>query len=1768
MKKSTKLLSIFLAVLMILSTLTVGAFAAKTNYKTVANLESLGAYSPYGTVTRLSTEERVSILFDWLDHILAGVNIYMGEVANINTVIAGKLYVYIDLRSVDGLCETIDSIKGTQGTGAWAIADTFVDLGSLQYLTTDSWSKGIRRSNTAQATILFEVLELLATNTNLIDHIFAEGLKLGIISNFAKDLDVSEINAIITNLPSLFYKLLYPLFSRPDDTAAATTTLKNKRDGAGSASDLVTTLNSFVKGLFTKPMSWTSYRVDVDGNDLHYTEGLPTTAQGTARYFSQNNDKITQYDYDFETGAWNATVTYTKEAEFPGSDTYVFRAPKNYDGDATLKWYKAGDEGYWLPSVRDAMTANTLTIDVNGNDTVMGLVYKFAPYLFREMAVVVLNGSVKKLVAELFGVKFTKIGDRDPKVSPSVIKDKDGNTVTGLPNDSFFTDNQEFYIWEYTDYKVIDGVPYYRYQEEYFKGELPLDLSAYYWMFNWNYKITGDWADEFIPTADGSNSPAGYPRILQALNDFVGKAINTFILPTWESKGVTYTRDDIFAWTAGDLSKLPQNILNVARKVFMIAPEQIVDDYYMEAQFYDAMMTGTLKQAVNGLICEVVKLLMPQMTWPDNVINQDMLSIAAMVVRELITDLMPSYNYDALIYADYNNRALLEGKDKEYWTNVTLTMGIDLGLYYLRNLADLGEDKPTSYYTVMNTLGAIPSSDAETMTYPADFDVAKWTYKIDWLLDWALGTEEWNWNMNKLVNVTGAVNISTYQDPWAKLNSAIMGLLPLDQLLNDSGVTTTSETFLENILRGKLVNAVSELDFQTLISIFDVPAGYFRNKNILDQAVKLVVKIVNNVTHKVMNNTDLFNTSTFSSVTALFNQTNLKNLVTNLIGNLTTLYNKGLLDAALPIVGIFLGWKTDPQEYSDPSISLLNINTDDKGVDKDSGLNYWYTGSTKEVLRVANDSAGMLLKHRNSTVTDSNYVVKICSVTSNDGTISTTGLPKTLNPWDTVDLKLSSSSTTARAVQVIVGYQFYGKDGQLLGKENEYRYKAMMVYYSGAYDDGSTVRDEVGRSDKFDSGAFSSNRVRFYREAYNKTYIVKPEDDISVVNDFIIVLTSDQNNSQWVKSAEWSGTATNLTRAANSTFVHGTSEQASLKNKDHGWMAASGQSEHEMHLHLFTMPSGVTSFTSGTKYTAGSVNITVCRSSKASESTGAMALPTFYCYDIFDNLKDAYNNNKTININQIDTSKEGAQAAFDSLMNYLKQAARIVEGPLDLANISMYTEANQTAIANNINTAVELLESEGYYVRPTADDQKAILQTALNTAEDVETKGYQDYDFADHKLFEYFQYEKQRTNTREMISGLTAPTAPTKYIEGEGISAEQIDAIVAAKSGKELLGINNTIINPTQDQLDQFAADLLNWRAAYYDDVNVANQAKMLLYYKQFMAANPRDVSAAYQDQFLNKEIEYAQAQNYVESDYTADTWAVYADALANAQAVAAATSLPSVIFDAKYELMMAQHDLLKISRSMKEDGENYLDKELTGLIANAEVILANSQYYDVVAGMTEADAFGQLVRALGVRYTNLDGDDAILYDHSAYTFVDYDRADTTKNRTKVDFAADKLEAAINNFVCNVVIESTDANVISDVETDVKLIMGVLPGAINSLNDLLNYVSGSVNEAVLTPAASAANLFGTGATVTLSIPAVGDLAIYKVVIFGDVDGDGAIDAYDLFNVDKAQFCGLVLDGVYKTAADISADDTINLADYTAIKDDVAGIQAIDQTPNA
>ncbi len=1731
MKKLTKLLSVLLAFVMALSCMTMMASAAKAKYQTVADLEALDAYSPYFTVTRLTTEERVSILFDFLDQTLAPMqNLNMGEVVNVLS-----LKLSINLTSVDAIFDTIDQVCELKAGTMYAIAATFVNLGIVEDLNVKSgtnWTKSMRRASSSQVAMVNNLLKLLSTNSSVIGGVFDNGIQLGIIATFINGLDLVPINNLVTNLPGAIKGIVLPLMGRQDDTA----TERNKYNS--KSTDLITAANDFVKGLFTKPMNWTSYRTDASGVSTGITTALPTEADGTSRYFRFNdNGTITQFDYLYAgllgdpVAGYVESVTYTMEKEFdtPDCTTYIYKAPANYEGDSTLKWYKAEgvadangnvQSGYWLPTLRDAFNNGTVSIDINGADSVLGLLYEFAPYIFAEMAPTVLNGSAKKLMAEAFDVEFTKIGNKG-----------DAN----LPAGEFFTKDQEYYTWEYSDYTVIDGVPYYRFQDEFFKGEIPTNISVFYSMINWNYEITPDFMNEFIPTAVGAQSAKGYNWALEGFNDLIKKAIDTMIADSWTVKGQTFTRANIFPWEAGSNAKLLTNLMTCARNFFNIAPEEIVDEYVEEAQFYDAMMNGTLKQAVNGLTCELVKLIMPQIVFADNIIDQPITAVAAIVVRELCTQLMPSYNFDAMIYTDYNNRTLVNGS-ADYWLDTTLYMGVNLGMFYLRNLADIGEDSATGYYQAMNALGALPGTNGDAMTFTATSQYvggtvnsknASWLYLVDWIVDWALEADvEWCWHFERLIDCGQTVDLATYQNPLKKLNKILLDLLPFDQLLNVSYVASEatvydSDTFLERVLKNGIINCIVDLDVDKLQGGVEIPTGYFTQGNIADSLVKIVVNLLDQIFYKVAGNTDLINKSTINSVNTLLNQANIKSVVVNLISKLqkaSETYN--VLDPILPIVGMFVGWVTDPQKYAEPSIYFTNS----------WGSSYLYKDNSPEI-KITNTAAGMLLKHRNSDVEDTAYSIEITNITLDGGVTTSQSFPITVNPGDTASVALTVP-TTAGTTKATITYKFTGKDGQALGGT---QVKTAYAYISNETDD---LNETVAGTDKNYTINNDYKKYEFTKDIY------------SAVTDYTVTISykgaavaigapsSCKFNSVGTNGTNVQGTAANY-------FAHITSQsEAGFANAV--YKTATSSNPGSTTGHIYKAKAGVTSETDFPYgiYDMGKTTVKYNNSGKDIEVD-------FIYYNDYDIsvVKDKY-----IGYNLREEMFDDT-AAWNAYETALRNVVALSDVAMKTTYVSVVQDQIEPAI-EALETAYEALNSSSSSSYGIGD--VTLVENALNA---VETNPDKELNFQDHQLFEYFQYEKQRNAARDMINSVKGPEAPTKYIENEDASAALIDAIVAAQTKAKIkTGINATVTEPTADDMLNYETALANFEPATYSDLNVRDLAAKVTYYADFMLANKKAADKT----FLNKEIAYATAQNYVESKYSADSWARYTAALAAAQAVSAnADALESETFDAKYELMVAQNKLQLKERSMKEVG--YMNEELIPLIEHANAIIDNyGSVYTTVAGVTEADAFAQLVKALGIRYdVTVDGveREGILYSRSAVTFEDYDRTSTAKNKRAVDAAADKLRAAIENFTATAKLEAKDDT--TTVDQTIRFIQGIVPGSIANATELLARVTVTGGDAITT--ASKAGNYGTGAKVEIKKNNI-LLATYFVVIYGDVNGDGAVDGFDAVEVDIANCTAHYMGDVYDDAADLDSNGKVDAADYAAL---VAGVKcdaAINQNP--
>lgn len=1738
MKKMTKLLSVILAFVMALSCMTMMASAEKAKYQTVENLEALAdnPYSPYGTVTRLSTEVRMSIIFDALDNLLEPMtNLNMGELFKLTN----NLKLSVNLTSVNNILGTIDGLKNLLNNGAVKLVKWM--LGTVQYIDVSTWQTGMTREGTAQLTIVAELLELISNNSNLVGRVLSDGITLGVANSALPDM--SGINNFVKDLPAGIKGIVYPMFGRQDDTQTERNNYSNK------SNDLIELANSFVNGLFTKPMAWTSYRVNAAGEDLGYTTTLPTTAGDTSRYFVMNDDgSITQWDYNYAgalgspKAGYTQTVTYTKEKEFDTADctTYVYKAPEGYDGDQTLKWYKADNKvdengrvqsGYWIPSLKDG----GITININGTDTVLGLIYQFIPYIFSEMAPTVLNGSAKKLIAEAFDVKFEKIGylKSANEMNTAFTPDQDLQAVideVGNP-DNFFTKAQDFYVWEYSDYKVIDGVPYYRFQNTYFKGEIPKNISSYYYMFNWNWKIDGTFFNEFIPETVGST------WAIDSLNNIVKKAINSMIAESWTVKGTTYTRDEVFNWQAGGNDKLLNNLMVCARAFFQIAPEEIVDEYFEEAQFYNAMMNGTMKQAVNGLVCELVKLIMPQIKFPDNIVDQPITAIAALVVRELCTQLMPTYNFDAMIYANYGDstnktRAILTGKSADYWLDTTLYMGVNLGMYYLRNLADIGEDVNLGYYSVMKTLGALPSTGtADGMTFGANAQyvngTASWLYAIDWIVDWALDVNTlWCWHFGNFVDVGETVDLATYQNPLKKLNTIFMKLLPLDQFINVDNTATCvygSDTFLERVLKNGIVDSIVNLDVPSLLNLLKKSDGYLTKGNIADTLVQIVAKLLNGIFYKLAGNKDLI-PSGVNTVSSLLNQNNLKTIVQNLVSALKPAYDNGLISTVLPIANFFIGWTTDPQKYADPSIYL---NTDYIRLNGGTGT---------ATLKIRNAASGMLLKHRGSnvydksnfTVEDNPYLLNIESIESTDPnmTFSSTSVAN-LAPGDHTDITVTTTSDKTPCVIKVTSH-IVGKTGEKLGES-----KTQYIY---AYTT-STVSDIINLEAASQNVTYSSSpgitQVDYTMSLSTKNILARNSGQFfSGIENLAVTLANNRDATCTVKTFSYTGFDSSIISESDEAKT-AASKKITSKGSDDANLTVKPANPNRAY--------DIDSLASATSFNLGKVK-TAVEGTYISKKTGTsndLYFGTLYYVNTadFDKLYEE----------EIKKARVAADYTSDTWATYenaMSAATAFTYEPITTATFPSYTDALIKEKYDALDAAVK-----GLKLNASASSTSPVseLEAALASAEDQE----KEINFQNYQLFEYFKYENQRTAARKMINAYERPTAPTKYIKNDGASYKLISAIIDAKTGNIKTGIQASLLDPDEEAVKNFNIADKEWKAPTYSATEIEDLAEKVTYYRQFL------IEKANADKtFLNQEITYAEAQGYVQDEYSKDSWSRYTKALEEAKAVKAnASAKESEIFDAKYELMVAQNKLQLKERSMKDAAENYLAQEIKPLIATAKVILDNfggsNALYTTKAGVTADQALAQLVSALGVDYSvEIDGEtyEGILYDRSAITFETYDRTLTAKNKRAVDAAADKLREAIENFECTAVVESNDT--VTTVDQSIRYIQGIAPRSVASESALLAKITVTGGTTDVTPSKS--GKYGTGTRVDIKN---GDaiLASYFVVIKGDVNGDGAVDAFDAIEVDLANCTAYYMGDVYDDAADLNGDGKVDANDYSSLE---------------
>ena len=1720
MKKSTKLLSVILAVVMIFSTMSVMAFAAKTEYQTSDNLTALDAYSPDGAVTRLSTEERMSVVFDFLDVTLAAANINMGEVIN-----TAGLRLVIDLRSVNALCGTIDSAQALLNNGLVKLVKGL--LGIVKDANLKNWKSGMTREDNAQLDIVNGIATLLNDNAGLVKKVINDGkLDVGIIGNF---VDISGVNKYLSDLPGMLKGLVYPMFARVDDDM----TLINTYSTTTANPD--TLVKKVLINAMSKPQSYTSYKEDASGNCISNHIALPTSAKAGLRdYYVKDSDskgayiEVFEYDTDKKMYVAQEEKYYkTEETDMEGKGTGVY-VYANAAGE-NVKYYVK--DSYFLPSLATSgKVSEIFNLDSN---TFVSALYQIAPYVFKDLAPVVLNGSVKMLLAQWFGAEKTELfGGKASEATAVLAK---------LPSDvkAFYSKAAGTYNWEWSDFTIgSDGNGYYRLVSKDGLTEtwLKFDMStanSFAKLINWNYTISGDFVDEFMPTAANNGSvtasAAGYTTVLAALNDFVGKAIDTMLSDTAKAA---------INWTKGDNTKLIPNLRKALQYVAAYNPEYLFGTGYetVYAGYYDTVVdkSASNQDVVTALGAIGVKALMPQIILPSaaELKGQNVTALLACVIRELATQFVPTYNYDALIYADYNSKTLVKGKDSGYWLDVIFTMGTDIGMKYLSKLADLGSDKAGGY-----------QFEASKTYKLADFEknTRAWEKTIDWIIDWALTSDnEWCWKFQKLIN-TGDLDLdlATAQDPWVKLDKIIRDVLPVEKIINETA--TDGKTFLETVLREDIIDSLLNLDVSKLLGtnsvtgIFNIPANSTLRTEALYPAVfRIVRELLNKVLGKVCGNPALIADS-YNSLDAILQKGAIADLAEKLIvGIAYAVKTGGLLDVALPFVNFFLGWTTNAQSYAEPKLTI------DKGT-----LNYVQltNGQMNTTLKVTNASAGMLLKHGDTY--DHPYMLTLKSVTVNGTEMLTAADKKPLSPYESKDVTLNAAVHTDSLVKVTAVYSFTFKDGTA--------YDGDITSTTFEYATNDTA-DTVGSP--WDSGEkkatyLAVDYVKMKGATTTDCLVTNPSALASAISNIAVTWTNTRDTDCKFTKGSISGFDANYFESSgqaealvNKTFLKYVKDDDSYT----GNIVTVNPLRLKSDVDAATVPSGAT-------YDLGNQAVTVSGSHRNRTRTLDMSAPlgTLYYYN-GTNVKNAVDSEFKANR---DSSKYPAEA-WKTYWTALTAAAKLAYGPFKKANIGNYSDDNLTAAVTALETAAKALDTASTTpASGSATVTPAPIEDALKAAGDI---NYQNFD-----LYAYWAYEKAMKAGNAIIDAYKGPVAPEKYIDGSSLSEAEITAIANKATATYKRAIVASMKAPSIEAQNAYMDAVKAYKAPSYSELEVRNSAKNIAWYASFL----KSAAVKTEKQFLDKEIKAAKAQDYKEADYTAGSYARYTKALAAAEALNAnAEALQSEVFDVKYELEIAQRALMPKSASALEAGAY---TELEAVIAQAKSIFTDNSAYTFDAskadGLTETEAYAKLVSVLGYEYTDEKGNTANLYSGSAENYAANDRFYSNVVAAQIDAVVTNLKNAMAPFVCKYVAVPTTAGSSEGVSVteSASLITGVTPGSLATADDVLARVTAKDSSATtLNVAANAAGLYGTGATATLSLKSSGaPVAIYTVVIYGDVNGDGVVDGFDASSMDLAINNKAALTGAYKTAGGL-ATGKVDLANYGLVVDAAYGGTAIAQ----
>ena len=537
---------------------------------------------------------------------------------------------------------------------------------------------------------------------------------------------------------------------------------------------------------------------------------------------------------------------------------------------------------------------------------------------------------------------------------------------------------------------------------------------------------------------------------------------------------------------------------------------------------------------------------------------------------------------------------------------------------------------------------------------------------------------------------------------------------------------------------------------------------------------------------------------------------------------------------------------------------------------------------------------------------------------------------------------------------------------------------------------------------------------------------------------------------------------------------------------------------------------------------------------------------------------------------------------------------------LGLSELNAQTVYNFKDIYNALRVAVNDLDR----CYATEEDGAQTLGTTVDALEGSlrasQARTTDIYNYTDYKMFRINKYNAARDDVNWYIN-LRKDAQPSiddidTYFGYNWMEENDFEALVGAHTVKygEKAGTSvakNGYYDYLVALLENFEEEELNEKKAWLDarkvefarvqEADLAMAENLLNITEARLLKRDSNATGAITKQLAD---EIASAQNMIgtanKGRYTAGSWENYIEAY-NDAVDAQNSGSQKQVFDAKYQLLVQRKNLVKV-----EDAADYA--ELNALIGYAKFALAHADLYN-----NANKEFGQVLAELGMDpIVSVDGYEVQLFPGSALLTVD--RAYGDKDQDKIDDAATALKEAlarlefkglnVKDLVASeatgkdVFVEAEDL-VIADEDEGIEGVSALVSHIAKDQGEeaVKNYFSVvaenaqvTVDDVIVTNdhnysvsyegADEFTGLAGTNSTVTFYTTyktAEGDIklpvATVKIVVDGDLNGDGTVDVLD------AAYGALVasekgeLEGCYLLAGDLKNNDrVVGDADYQQI----------------